>query len=1059
MKILITYCLVLLVLSVFSNACVEAQSIENNRRCYEDDECIFANISPCLTPICIFFGNGGVGDDPNEDPSDSGKGHCEYLEYSCEDSNICTINERCVESNGHPMCVADPNPACSNTTTTTPYPTTTPTSHPPLPPFCPIHSVNLTVTDYCSLNITRVHCEGEAVFQICLTKRIPHDIFIGEPYQLVLGFDEYSECNINKRGTCDNLPAVHETVPSLCLADSEYHMNPPCCDQHSHISYAFRIPGFPGGEYFVFSNTAAYRPSIAFPEFDVAHLHGEIAAIHNSTIRLRVDLRFTGFNNDYSNAHLPLDDSCYEEEGFPGSWKFYNYVTGSIYAMPGSPLVGLYLLVNGDAFLQIGFGANGRALVEGAYLNAEFTVAHQPISGNTIFTCLPGNPALIGSFETPSMCSDELEYCDLFESHTPDNGWVLTYPMGMPDTIRYCRNFTISELVGCRPYGLPHELLFIAEDHSQWNTNNCMVYNGRLYSTLVLGDTCTNHICPDSPFFTQAHCGELVISQYAHDIRFRLDASGEIVVSHQASRLEFDVIWLRNIWTCDNCLKVVIRTITRHQLTSIIVLRDPYFVVSPWPATISSANPTHPGCLPDSPSGYCYQDWEIISVNCAGAHNHHFEGSFRVRWHYGTLGNEVESWVHVDAEHYGEDHYLEDTVLANLQLYSNHEDVCHQHRCDDNDCSHSYSDCDVVFGRLSLCNYDWLEPRIIRVYVGFWSDSHHSPHNSCLDSGVSRHLIYDVWECVALDDFEIVPCDYCDDDDDDDDEEPAVCFTFTAHRYGEGQLLHVVWEAIGDGGATIEGFIDIRHENAPEDSPERHIASRFFVGCPSGQSWSHGAGQCTTNHVENNNESHNTNTNTAVSNSNSNNAINVDNDVHLNLDIAAIAEAIAIVEQESTNYIRYSSHHGRGGRPPSSFDDYDDDDSDGVTKWIKVIVCGLLFILLLLFLFLALKICCCRRCCVLPCYTHWKQNCDYCAPKSRRHHTCTRPAYCEVCSHSDSDTTVVFTSESDSDNDRDRNKQNWKKAISRMENDTSRSEKEKFEAFLSESGGGYWDSD
>lgn len=1021
-------------------------------------------------------------------------------EVACFDGDPCTIDTCSVIS--HISYYADPVTQCQrfhNPNCVVPE------------PFCPKHSVNLTVTDYSKFEITRLTDISvpyrETMFEFCMTKTIQQEVFEADAFQLVLGFDEYAECRLNERGTCDNLPAVTDAVTSLCAANSTSNSTGLCRDEASHMTYAFTIPGFPGGEHFVFSSVETYPPAVAFPEPDVAHVHGEIAAIHDSTVRMRVDLRFSGAQFTSDNPYTPMNETCYEEEAHPFFWNYYTHVLGTVVAQPGTPLIGLYLGLEGEAHLQIGLGANGRSLKHGAFMRANFTVLHQPLSPGVVFERPPGAPPLTGAIETPEFCSEELDYCDLFVSREPANGWELTYPAGMNHTLRYCRNYTLSELLQCRPYGLPHEELFVPSDHAQWATNNSMLYRGRLYATVPLSEGCDQWVSPNSPL-SHDGCQEITLSQHAYDISFNLENTGELSVVFQASRLEFDAIWMRNIWTCENCLQVVVRTITRHQLVSLVVLRDPSFLTVPWNATIALLDPGQPGCLPESPDNYCYQDWVITSLECADSHDHHFEGSFQIRWLYGPHDSEVEAWLHVDAQHHGPAHYLNDTVQAHLTLYTDHL------HCDEYDCGHPYycvnhfEEGDHAFARLSLHNYGWLEPRILRVYIGYWD---YGANVTYYDEGVERRLIYDLWEGVVHDDFHIVAChdnSHCGNEH---AGEPSVCFSFRTHRYGDGQFLHVVWEAIGDGGATIEGFVELRDtEVHPDDPCERRNTERYVVDCNYGYVWDYADERCepdcneipnhpwclngddeddctsgcsststntntntNTNDNDNSATATNTNSNTvgswsdssSASNANSQSGVNVDNDVNVNVDVAAVAEALARLEQEEATYIRYFNHYGGRHRPPSSFDDYDrdDDDSDGWRTVVRWVACILLFVILLLFLCFAFKMCCCRKFCVLPCYAHWKRNCRRCKARSHRPHRCRRPDYCEVCAHTDSSASSGFdssSSESDGESsglESDEARAWYNRALGRMVGDTSRTDKEAMSAFLSADGGGYYD--
>lgn len=149
------------------------------------------------------------------------------------------------------------------------------------------------------------------------------------------------------------------------------------------VNHAFWLPGI--GSDFVFSPSGKFIEHVG----GVAQLEGRIVRASNTSWRFNVDLAFHGRVNVGAPAYPPagspkleLAPSAYAPTGpiNPGTWHYYQETDGTLTG--DGVLTGAVLQVTrfGPSF-QVGVGANGKNLHNGASGWIDLNVLHQPFGG------------------------------------------------------------------------------------------------------------------------------------------------------------------------------------------------------------------------------------------------------------------------------------------------------------------------------------------------------------------------------------------------------------------------------------------------------------------------------------------------------------------------------------------------------------------------------------------------------------------------------------------------------------------------------------------------------
>lgn len=721
----------------------------------------------------------------------------------------------------------------TTTTTTTPTTTTTTTTMTTTKPTtttphscggnCP-HTINITINDYNTLDV-EVH-DGGSVFEFCQTST-----YMGPHSSVVIGFDPYVPCELNQRGSCDNKHVVHFSSETSCAEDPEAGEG--LCDGGGH-GVSFKIAGL--------SNNLSWDDSVVQAVFvededtGSAHLFGYLKDDTNPQIELYVNI---WFNNLYAPHTIPLGSpvipllpTCYLGDTAPLFWSYYHDITGTIIATPGSDYDGLILSVTryGPA-PQVGYGANGENLNAGLRAGFSWSVVHQPYE-----ISLEVSSSHVCSYITldlTSDCTDNHEYCSLFGE--PDagaaNGWVATLNESA-SLITYCANFTIEELLSCRSFSDHYKSLFTVKETTE--CEDCVIdYIGQLYQTTVLPDHCES--------WESDSCGDMTVLSACYNITLELDAGGSVEISFLVSDIDFWLHWLHNVWLCGDDagnLKVVLRTRVCQGGDDDIHLCHPSVdTESETGYPIVFVAPLDPEC--DITDDSCYQIWNLQTFGASDVID--FSGFKLLKWDV-CKGNMVIGHVSANldlhAKHMGEQIHLDGKVDAAVTLYTDPEFETEYH------CT-PLTDCEFLYGKLCLTNYDHLDAEIRKAYICFSQtrdlipyDPLHPESTGCNTPGddVIKVLIYstNLWESdeidLSLHNFEIIELPSS--------ENECEAFDFRLLAYTKyKQSLRIVWCAHETGG--FGGLVESISEYQMNDGSFSHIRKDhqeedhdFLVHCP-----------------------------------------------------------------------------------------------------------------------------------------------------------------------------------------------------------------------------------
>lgn len=705
---------------------------------------------------------------------------------SCYDGDVCTEDICHMVGMGNPQyeCMNNVIPDCG------------------MNPQC-VHEVNITVHDHSELEIT----EFNGHFEICHTSS-----YQGPNSAVVIGFDPYDKCDLNKRGTCDNREAIHDTVPAYCASEA---LGDGYGCTLSSGDHALSMPGLAID--FLWSYNVS-QPTFLFDEVaGTAHLQGVLHDPLNTDLVIRLDLWLSGLVPEgdipMGAPNTPFAHNCYVAGGGlldPATWRYFTSVQGSIVAMPGTAYEGLYISVTtiADPF-QLGEGANaknGHYGLEGRFV---WTVQHQPLDHYITVN----NPSMYSTVnvDLDTNCTAHIDYCELFgepQEH-PANGWVVTLNE-QENEIIYCRNFTISDLVGCRAYGRPHDHLFnYTLDHYTYDT----LYSGALYATTLLPFDCEHHAYGEA-------CGEDIVFQTHYNIVIEMLSSGTISVNFERTDLSFDARWLRNVWLEDGDLKVVFETRVRHIEPTDQMPHTTNLMFSHVDPLTETGYPLHivDDMVPcDNQDGFCVQTWCLVSEDAIINQIDDFSG-FKKLVFAVKVNGETKIYVtinfYIEAYHYGTDTYVQSQVDAALQLYS------------DPYFNDPYSmgegtyfiDCGKIYGILSFSHYfEDLEAVIRRAYICYSNeielvpyDPHYPDVTGCNTQGgyIHKKLVYsyDPQEPVeGYFNFELL--------EDPSYEISAQRFCFEGHAVTpNGQLLQIEYHAVDPSLPTpkvYEGLIEM----------------------------------------------------------------------------------------------------------------------------------------------------------------------------------------------------------------------------------------------------------
>lgn len=791
-----------------------------NYECDTSDDCEEINcmISYCgIHHMCMYMDEVCVVPEDNMCIGTTGcndnNGFCQYFERQCNDNNVCT-RDYCIRSPSNSsdvQCVFEPIPNCDSTCT---------------------HHVNITIDDIAELNIT-TYSNGSLI-SVCHTST-----YFGENYAVVLGFDPYVLCRMNERGTCDNFPGYHynDITESYCgeSTDAGYY---PCT--FSPEIKGITMPGY--------STTLLWStfpsPPVLSEDIDTgsAHLHGYLYDSSNPDVSLIADIWFYG-RTDIPPPGYPkqeMYEGCYDTIVNTTSWHYYTTLSGGISGVVSSPYNGLHFIVSSASgeYTQIGEGANNRNANMGIGAGFNWMIVHQPIDEEYYVDAQQTHCAdLAMDLYTDGDChltnnTGDIQYCDYFDEYvyTPVNGWHASHS-SIDNTVTYCRNFTLEELISCHNFSDIHGGLFsvINSVSCQNDTINCAItYYGTLYETTVYTPSC------------ELECNETITSSACYNISISIDASGTSEISYYADGSGFDLQWMGNIWLCGEDkgnLKVKLRTyINQRSGDELVYLCNPrihHETETGYPIDFDPSLPLPPCTYP-----HCTQDWVLRTFDAYGVED--FSGVKTIEWDICTNGepfDNVIATINLHAKHVGEQTHIEDgAVEAALSLYN------------ERSFSLPYTgttmiDCDNLYGLLCLTNHAHLDVIIKEAYICFSAERNLIPYDplhpgttGCNTPGSDVRIlqIYDFYNDIeTIHMFELLfnPPD------------TAACegFVFRVKAYTQyAQILRIQWCAQENGGnGGLIGLIsEIQHgdgrvtQRHSEHDEEDHS---FTVACP--HSW------------------------------------------------------------------------------------------------------------------------------------------------------------------------------------------------------------------------------
>jgi len=742
---------------------------------------------------------------------------CE-CDTACWDDNTCTI-DACHYVFPHTnhtmmseMCYNYQIPGCSED---------------PYDVFCPTHQVNLTVVDRSIFELTPYY-DG-SLLEFCHTST-----YQSNSSAMVLGFDEYQSCALNLRGTCDNRPTIHDSIPSYCAYDATFNATSPCLD-NTHAVRAVDIPGIVNQ--LNFANTVVHVPTVLYDALHgTAHIQGELHDLSGDLV-LHLDIVLSGASTAPQYPYKPMPLACYLDND-PADWIYFPHSNGRIYAKPGTPYEGLYIEITGtDTFTQLGFGASGRSVNKGLYGAYTWSVVHQPLNSQLAVSTTPLGPVHLW-LDLDMNCFTPLDYCTLFQEPQapPANNWTVTLN---PSTsaLQYCRNFTLGDLLGCRAYGDVHTQLL-----SYSNVDMTNIYTGRFFATMVTPDNCHNHV---TAYY--GSCGDRTISSSAFDFSLTLGIGGVLSANYVAADLGFDAVWIENIWLQTGDLKMVIETRVRHverdpqTMPTTTMLVNPLVLIEEETGFPMFFSPTEAVCNNLRDPEFCYQQWCLVTEGAMTHQITDFSGFKPITFEVEVKGQVVSNVrVNIDltAYHTGDHQHVDGQIDASLTLYrdSHFTEVY-------NGLTGSWLlDCEWLYGELELGHYfHGFVPQIHSAYI-CWSPTGdmvpYDPENPSTTGCNSRmdavhYLVYSTDPYTPVNDppnhdFQLIPMP---------PHPYQVRFAWMVHALTPfKQVLQIRWKAYGDGGALIEQVTEFDLSAGEEYQPPNEVqdGDHYMVKCAEG---------------------------------------------------------------------------------------------------------------------------------------------------------------------------------------------------------------------------------
>jgi len=742
---------------------------------------------------------------------------------SCTDFEPCTVNEYCDENIG--ICRFDLDPDCDGL------------------PDCP-HNVNITIHDCSKLVIVE---KPQHIYEFCHTSS-----FLGEESAVVLSFDPYDDCELNKRGTCDNRLSVHEEPSHYCLHDALYDDNGCSLVSGDH---ALSMQGFVDN--FVWNNTTPMKSTFTYDEqAGTGHIQGILVGVENPNVVLKMDLWLSGILPEGQIPSSPspfanLPTNCYVENGGQintTEWRYFTTAHGSLTGVHDTPYAGLHITIGTPiGSLQFGYGANNKNDHFG--LGGWFTwlVSNQPYDHYLHVN----NPTTVADInvDVDHNCTVPIDYCELFGEPQvpPANGWEVVVSGHSPwRNITYCKDFSLDELLSCRSYEDPNTRLFGTEQSEDY----VLTYNGTLYANTLLPLHCEYHDY-------DGICGEIRPFDTQFDIKITIDAKGTVSVSYISKAINLQVRWLKNVWLMGEeagNIKVVIETkimnyeqsYPHEETTKLINGFIDTAKETGYPLTITDDTP--PCTYHDN---YCIQEWCLVSENARQNNVDDFSGGKPIVFTLEVNGHPRQDiYIHIDlkAKHIGSQQHLNGEIDASLQLYL------------DKDFHYLYEyapnkplyDCSNICGLLELEYQRHLKLKLQKVYICYLIDGnippydpHYPDQTGCNTPGAIHKLAYstDPYENVGPEHyFEIVeePPFY--------DFQEGFCLQVHAYTYYK-QIIQVHWHAeeVGGEGGIIEKIVEYDMGDGSRESrhyDDYHSNTDYAVHCPHGLVYSYEARKC-----------------------------------------------------------------------------------------------------------------------------------------------------------------------------------------------------------------------
>ena len=792
--------------------------------CVNDTDCSYI---ACTVPTCNLDDNTCIYPTRNctlpEDSCVTGAGVCNpdfdmcfFTVLDCDDYNNCTTDSceyNVTESTN--QCKNEPIPDCS--------------------PDC-THQVNITLDVTDMLNVTS-HFDG-SVLEFCQTTN-----YLGPQSTVILSFDPYIPCNLNRRGTCDSKFGFNETIISMCVNNTG-ETPAPC--NGTEIGYTMNLQGI--SPTLQWNNTDDLAVFVFDPN-PVGHLKGLLVDPGISNLFLVVDIWFSDATWAFfgpvppGSPVLDMDPDCYNGTVDTTQWWYYNDMHGTIEGVNGTDYEGLIITVDRyGPSPQYGFGANNQNSNLGMYATFTWTIVSQPT--NPLYNVTEPGGFSILFFDINGPCPDPNVYCELMGEPNYDYPDSWTPVLSESDTlITYCTNFTVHELINCKSF---YDLNFLNGSLFQiTNSGECVgcavTYLGTLYETTVMPSDCENW-----PF----SCGETIVRSSCYNLSLTLEASGTAEVRFFSGALDFDVQWLANMWLCGpdaGNLQMVIRTRINQNGNNNTELCNPEVdLLTETGYPLEFAAPLAPDCVIVNVSGqiYCYQEWILRTYDGTGVVD--FSGFKKLTWDVcdglAIIGH-VDANVDLRARHTGDQSHLDGKATAELDLYL--EGDFDEGELYNNEI---LTDCDRLYGSICLTNHQHLDIlarsamicySTIRDLVPF--DPLDPDNTGCNTPGpdVVQVLIYScdpVMQALinlALHDFYFI----------NHPDETSKCnyFSFKVSAYTRfSQILRVTWCAQENGGQPGDsGMVEFYNEFHMDDGSnhvvrafDHHDHEHFSVECP-----------------------------------------------------------------------------------------------------------------------------------------------------------------------------------------------------------------------------------